>query len=94
MFFISTWLTRPIRLLTKAARKMTDGDYSYRAEQVSRDEMGQLTRDFNHMAGGLEENIHRKCARIHTETGRDAPSFPDTYPSDNRKEPPHPSPAV
>ena len=64
MFFISTWLTRPIRLLTKAARKMTDGDYSYRAEQVSRDEMGQLTRDFNHMAGVLEENIHDLEAEV------------------------------
>lgn len=57
MFFIATWLTRPIRLLTQAARKMTDGDYGCRAEQVSRDEMGQLTQDFNHMAGVLEENI-------------------------------------
>lgn len=64
MFFISTWLTRPIRLLTKATRKMTDGDYSYRAEQVSRDEMGQLTRDFNHMAGVLEENIHELEAEV------------------------------
>ena len=64
MFFISTWLTRPIRLLTKATRKMTDGDYIYRAEQVSRDEMGQLTQDFNHMAGVLEENIHELEAEV------------------------------
>lgn len=59
LFFFSSWITRPIRLLTQAARKMTAGDYSYRAEQVSHDEMGQLTRDFNHMAGVLEENIHQ-----------------------------------
>ncbi len=64
MFFISTWLTRPIRLLTKATKKMTDGDYSYRAEQVSTDEMGQLTLDFNHMAGVLEENIHQLEAEV------------------------------
>lgn len=64
MFFISTWLTRPIRLLTKATKKMTDGDYSYRAEQVSTDEMGQLTHDFNHMAGVLEENIHELEAEV------------------------------
>ena len=43
---------------------MTDGDYSYRAEQVSTDEMGQLTRDFNHMAGVLEENIHELEAEV------------------------------
>ena len=43
---------------------MTDGDYSYRAEQVSRDEMGQLTQDFNHMAGVLEKNIHDLEAEV------------------------------
>ncbi len=58
MFFISYWLTRPIRLLTKATKKMADGDYSYRSKQVSKDEMGQLTRDFNLMANALENNIH------------------------------------
>lgn len=57
MFFISSWLTESIRRLIKATQKMKDGDYSYRAEQISRDEMGQLTRDFNSMAGALEENI-------------------------------------
>lgn len=59
LYFISYWLTRPIRLLTRAARKMTEGDYSYRAEQVSSDEMGQLTSDFNHMSRVVEENIHK-----------------------------------
>ncbi len=59
MYFISSWLTKPIRLLTQAAKKMTAGDYGYRAEQISLDEMGQLTCDFNHMAGVLEENIHK-----------------------------------
>lgn len=59
MYFISYWLTKPIRILTKAARQMTEGDYSYRAEQVSQDEMGQLTQDFNRMSGALEQNIHQ-----------------------------------
>ncbi len=59
MFFVSAWLTRPIRLLTKAARKMTAGDYDSRAEVISNDEMGQLTQDFNTMAAALEENIHK-----------------------------------
>lgn len=57
MHFIASLLTKPIRLLTKATKKMAAGDYSYRAVQVSNDELGQLTTDFNRMAGALEENI-------------------------------------
>lgn len=57
MHFISSWLTKPIRLLTRATKRMSAGEYSYRAEQVSEDELGQLTADFNYMAGVLEENI-------------------------------------
>jgi len=59
MYFISYWLTRPIRLLTQATKKMTAGDYGYRAERISNDEMGVLTEDFNQMANALEDNIHK-----------------------------------
>ncbi len=57
MFFICTWLTKPIRILTGATKRMTEGDYSYRARQVSFDELGQLTLDFNSMANALEDTI-------------------------------------
>lgn len=59
MFFISSWLTKPIRLLTRATKKMARGDYGYRAKLIGNDEMGQLTQDFNRMANALEENIHK-----------------------------------
>ncbi len=59
MYLISSWLTKPIRLLTRATKHMAVGDYDYRARKVSDDELGQLTLDFNHMAEGLEENIGR-----------------------------------
>ena len=57
MFLICIWLTKPIRLLTNATRKMAQGDYSYRARQINSDELGQLTRDFNGMANVLEGTI-------------------------------------
>ncbi|MCM1113084.1 MAG: HAMP domain-containing histidine kinase [Muribaculum sp.] len=59
MLFLSLWLTNPIRILTRATKEMSRGDYGYRARQISNDEMGQLTRDFNQMANALEENIHK-----------------------------------
>ena len=57
MHGISSWLTRPIRLLTRATKRMAQGEYGYRARKVSSDELGQLTQDFNQMANALEENI-------------------------------------
>ena len=59
MLFITSFLTKPIRRLTKATKKMAAGDYAYRARQVSQDELGQLTRDFNRMAEALEHNIDK-----------------------------------
>lgn len=57
MFLICTWLTKPIRLLTRATKKMAEGDYSYRARHISNDDLGQLTRGFNSMANVLEDTI-------------------------------------
>ena len=59
MHLISSWLTKPIRLLTKATKRMAAGDYDYRAKQISDDELGRLTLDFNQMAEALEENINK-----------------------------------
>lgn len=59
MYLISSLLTKPIRILTGATRRMAEGDYAYRAELVSQDELGQLTKDFNHMAAALEKNIEQ-----------------------------------
>lgn len=64
MYVITSWLTKPIRLLTKATRQMTAGDYGYRAKVISDDEMGQLTIYFNQMANSLEEYIHKLEAEV------------------------------
>lgn len=65
MHFISSWLTKPIRLLTRATKRMSAGDYDYRARQISNDELGQLTMDFNNMANVLEVNINKMEEEIH-----------------------------
>lgn len=57
MYFIASRLTKPIRLLMRATKEMAAGDYGYRARQVSNDELGALTQDFNHMSEVLEETI-------------------------------------
>jgi len=57
MYIICFWLTKPIRLLAGATRKMAEGNYSYRAQIISNDELGHLTADFNSMANVLEDTI-------------------------------------
>jgi signal transduction histidine kinase len=59
MYLIASFLTRPIRLLTRATKRMASGDYHHRARKVSSDELGQLTTDFNRMANALEDNINQ-----------------------------------
>lgn len=59
MQIISSLLTKPVRLLTEGTKRMAAGDYAYRAKQISHDELGQLTKDFNSMAGALEQNIEK-----------------------------------
>lgn len=59
MHFISSLLTKPVRLLTEATKRMAAGDYAYRARKISQDELGELTKDFNSMAEALEQNIEK-----------------------------------
>lgn len=59
MYVISLRLAKPIRLLMDATKEMAAGDYSYRAEQISSDELGQLTQDFNQMSEALEDTFEK-----------------------------------
>lgn len=54
---LATALTSPLRKVSRAARKMAGGDLNVRLNLRSKDEVGQLSRDFDHMAGALQENI-------------------------------------
>ncbi len=57
MYVMTSFLTKPMRILTRATKQMAAGDYAYRANQVSQDELGELTTDFNAMAEALERNV-------------------------------------
>ena len=56
---LSFALTRPLRRLTSAVRRISGGDLSTRSRISSADEFGQLSRDFDAMADKLQENILR-----------------------------------
>ena len=48
-------MTSPLREMAAAARAMADGDYGRRVRATSQDEVGELARAFNVMAGQLGE---------------------------------------
>ncbi len=51
---LSRSLTRPVRSLVEAARRVGSGDYESRVEIESVDELGMLAGAFNEMTAGLE----------------------------------------
>ncbi len=55
---LSYALTYKLHRLTVTARKIAEGDLSKRSRIHSRDEIGQLSRDFDTMAEKLHSNIH------------------------------------
>lgn len=52
------FLTRPIRRISRTAKQLAMGRYEKRVSVRSKDELGQLAQDFNHMADSLEAQIH------------------------------------
>lgn len=59
VLILSLHFTRPARKLSQAARAFANGDYKRRVKERGTDEMAVLSRDFNSMAGQLEESIGR-----------------------------------
>ena len=55
LWFVSRSLTRPVRLLAEAQRRLEAGDLRAGAAIVSDDELGRLTAAFNRMVRGLRE---------------------------------------
>ena len=63
---LSFALTRHLRRLTGVVRRIAGGDLSTRSKIQSRDEFGQLSRDFDAMADKVQGNI----SALETEMGR------------------------
>ncbi len=59
--FLTAWgLTRRIQRLAQAAQSWSQGDFSKEVKDRSKDELGQLTRELNSMAGQLENLIQAR----------------------------------
>lgn len=56
-FLLAQILTTPILALTDGARQIAEGDYGQKIDVTSRDEIGTLTRNFNHMAQVLQNTL-------------------------------------
>ncbi|WP_274364472.1 HAMP domain-containing sensor histidine kinase [Paenibacillus thermotolerans] len=56
-FFLSTKITQPLLQLKRAADMITAGEYQSRVRIHSDDEIGQLSRAFNHMGEKLDVTI-------------------------------------
>lgn len=56
---LSYALTRRLQSLTETVQEIASGELSRRSNIKSKDEFGQLSRDFDIMADRLEENIHQ-----------------------------------
>ncbi len=54
---LSTALTSPLRKVSRATRQMANGNLTVRLNARSKDEIGQLSADFDYMADKLEDNI-------------------------------------
>jgi len=54
---IAERITKPVRLLTRVAQRMTEGDLEARLLPTTRDEIGDLTHAFNEMATALRDKI-------------------------------------
>lgn len=52
---VSWRFTRPIQALSKAALRVSSGDFDFSVPATQRDEMGALARAFNEMLAGLRE---------------------------------------
>jgi len=57
LYAVGYWLTRHLAHLTEASSRIAAGSYQIRLPATSNDEVGLLTRNFNHMAEAVESRV-------------------------------------
>ncbi len=57
--YVVSSITKPVRALSSAAKKIADGDFSTRVDVASKDEIGTLSTNVNEMSGRLEEMVQK-----------------------------------
>ena len=62
-FVVSRSVSAPLHELALAAKRMSRGDFTARARKHGDDEIGQVTQQFNQMAGRLEESFAEVAAQ-------------------------------
>jgi two-component system sensor histidine kinase BaeS len=60
-FALARWLLAPVRALAAGTRALAAGDFTQRVGSARSDELGALSRDFDHLAATLEQ--HREARR-------------------------------
>lgn len=56
-FLFATGISRPIRMLAEKTREIAQGNYQQRLELSSKNEIGDLARNFNIMSGSIQNAI-------------------------------------
>ena len=67
LLFVMRVITRPLKRLTAAARKLAAEDYDVELDYTSKDEIGELTNAFKRMRDQLKSNIEDLNRRIRTD---------------------------
>ena len=63
-------ISKPVRQLSEAAARLAEGEFDTRAPVAGQDELGQLAKAFNYMAGELQEMYANLEARAGTAEAR------------------------
>lgn len=64
MIFILALITKPIRQISIAAAKISEGDLNFRATVRTRDDIGQMAKAFNKMLDKIEKQTHKLQSEI------------------------------